>query len=70
MSALRDRLEDDLAEAERKAWDALARYKFFMFGYHAADVVRITRRLGDRRGNPFKVLVEVARDHSRRVARG
>ncbi len=63
---LRAQLEHDLAEAERKAWDALGRYKFFMFGYHAADVVKLNRRLG-RRGNPFKTLVEHARERAHTV---
>lgn len=54
-------LEADLAEAERKAWDSLARWKFWMFGYHAADVVKIKRRLGQGREPFFKELVVVAR---------
>jgi hypothetical protein len=54
-------LERDLAEAERKAWDALARWKFWMFGYHAADVIKIKRRLGRGREPFFKPLVELAR---------
>lgn len=66
MTDLRATLEADLADAERKAWDSLARYKFFMFGYHAADVVKINRRLG-RRGNPFKTLVHYARERVRTV---
>lgn len=57
---LEDQLRADLVEAEAKAWDSLARYKFFMFGYHAADVVKLRRRLG-MRGNPFKALVDLAR---------
>lgn len=58
---LEQRLRNDLAESEAKAWDSLARYKFFMFGYHAADVVKLQRRLGLKRGNPFKGLVDLAR---------
>lgn len=54
-------LESDLAESERKAIDALARYKFWMFGYHAADWVKINRRLGGKRPSPFKALVLAAR---------
>lgn len=59
---LRAQLERDLAEAERKAWDSLARWKFWMFGYHAADVVKIKRRLGRGREPFFKELVELARE--------
>lgn len=54
-------LEADLIEAERKAWDALARWKFWMFGYHAADCIKIKRRLGRGREPFFKELVEIAR---------
>ena len=54
-------LEADLADAERKAWDALARHKFWMFGYHASDVIKISRRLQLKRASPFKVLVTAAR---------
>ena len=51
-----------------QAWDALARYKFWMFGYHAARVVQLATlihrvdpgcALG---GNPFRSLVEYARE--------
>jgi len=58
---LRATLEADLAGAERKAWDALARWKFWMFGYHAADVIKIKRRLGRGREPFFKDLVLFAR---------
>ena len=53
-----------LNEAERKAWDALARYKFWMFGYYAGRWVFLNRLIGGRspRGNPFKPLVAIARD--------
>lgn len=61
MSDLRALLELDLADAERKAWDALARWKFWMFGYHAADVIKIKRRLGRSREPFFKDLVLAAR---------
>ena len=62
MSDLYRLLEADLAAAERKAWESLARYKFWMFGYHAADWVKISRRLGGKRPNPFKALVQAARE--------
>lgn len=61
MKDLRATLEADLAENERKAWDALARFKFWMFGYHAAACIRIKRQLGRGREPFFKELVEVAR---------
>lgn len=61
MSELRAILEADLAEAERKAWDSLARWKFLMFGYWAADVIKIKRRLGRGREPFFGELVAHAR---------
>lgn len=53
--------ELDLAEA--KAWDALARYKFWMFGYHAGAWVKLNRIGGFKRPNPWKALVILARGH-------
>lgn len=61
MTDLRATLEADLVDAERKAWDSLARWKLWMFGYHASDVIKIKRRLGRSREPFFKELVEVAR---------
>lgn len=54
-------LEADLKEAEEKAWDALARYKFQMFGYWAAIWVHLNRVGGFDRSNPFKATVDLAR---------
>ncbi|HLH92044.1 MAG TPA: hypothetical protein VKX28_26730 [Xanthobacteraceae bacterium] len=51
----------DLTCAERKAWDALARYKFQMFGYWAAIWVHLNRVGGFKRPNPWKKLVHAAR---------
>lgn len=56
-----DSIEAELLEEERKAIDALARYKFLMFGYHAACWVHLNRIEGKRRSNPFKRLVHQAR---------
>lgn len=61
MTDLRAQLEVDLAAAERKAWDALARWKFWMFGYWAGKVVTIKRQLGRQREPFFKDLVVAAR---------
>jgi len=55
------RLIEALAEAEKKAFDALARYKFQMFGYWAACWVHTNRVAGFHFPNPFKSLVEKAR---------
>lgn len=57
-----DRLETELDEAEHKAWDALSRYKFWMFGYHAAIWVHLNRIGEFRRPNPWAKLVTEARE--------
>jgi hypothetical protein len=57
------KMERDLAE--RKAWDALSRYKFAMFGYWCGIWVHLNRIIGDKQPNPFKKLVVVARDHAK-----
>lgn len=51
----------ELEEAELKAWDSLARYKFQMFGYWAAIWVHLNRVGGFKRPNPWKQLVVGAR---------
>jgi len=60
-------IADAMIEAEVKAWDALARYKFWMFGYHAAQWVMLNKLTTDKRNppmkNPFRGLVKVARGH-------
>ena len=49
-------------EAERKAWDSLSRYKFQMFGYHAALWVTLNRMCAVPRANPFTSLVKCAKE--------
>lgn len=58
-----ERLERELCDAEAKAFDALARYKFQMFGYWAAIWVHLNRLGEFRRPNPFSGLVHLARQH-------
>lgn len=48
-------------EAERKAIDNLARYKFSNFGYWAAWWVKLNQLSGLKRPNPFRGLVNAAR---------
>lgn len=55
-------LAKELDEAETKALDALARYKFQMFGYWAAIWVHLNRIEGKRRASPFADLVKKARE--------
>lgn len=54
-------LAHELDEAERKAWDSLGRYKFWMFGYWAAIWVHLNRIGHFKRPNPWRPLVDVAR---------
>jgi len=54
-------LSAELDEAEDKALDSLARYKFMMFGYWAAIWVHLNRISGARRSNPFRPFVQQAR---------
>ena len=56
-----DRLETAMQEAETKAWDSLAKYKFQMFGYWASIWVHLNRISGENRPNPWKPLVSQAR---------
>jgi hypothetical protein len=56
-----DRLLVKRAEAEKKAWDSLARYKFVMFGYWAAVWVHLNGVIGDKADNPFRALVQEAK---------
>lgn len=62
---LDQRLLDELSDAERKAWRALAGYKFQMFGYWAAIWVHLNRLGRFKRPNPFKALVHKAREANR-----
>jgi len=47
--------------AEQKALDALARYKFQMFGYWAAIWVHMNRMCAEKKPSPFTSLVQSAR---------
>lgn len=55
-------LAKEIEEAERKALDSLARYKFQMFGYWAGIWVHLNRIEGKRRPSPFAELVKKARE--------
>jgi len=55
------KLLEHLSEAERKAWESLARYKFQMFGYWAAIWVHLNRIGGFKRRNPWGSLAKEAR---------
>lgn len=53
-------LEVELDQAEVKAWQSLANYKFMMFGYWAAMWVHFNRIGAFHRPNPFQPLVRLA----------
>lgn len=55
-----ERIKAAMAEAELKAWEALAGYKFIMFGYHASRWVNYKNLLGEHTANPFFLLVDQA----------
>ncbi len=58
------RIRQRMAEAEASAWNALSRYKFWMFGYHASKWVRLNKLLRDfgepAAPNPWYLLVSLA----------
>ena len=60
---LKSRLEKEMKDAERKAFDSLGRYKFEMFGYWSSRWVMLNRVGGFGKANPFKDLVLLARKH-------
>jgi len=57
--------EEDILEKMQqqyvKAIRSLARYKFWMFGYHAANWVNLNKLLDQKMPNPFQGLVHNAR---------
>ncbi len=56
------RISRELDDAEAKAIDSLARYKFVMFGYWAGVWVHLNQLLERRRPSPFATLVKAARE--------
>jgi len=53
--------EEYREEAKKKAFDSLAGYKFYMFGYWAATWVQMNKLCRIREINPFNQLVDLAR---------
>ena len=56
-------LREEKDEAKRKAFDALGRYKFLMFGYWAGVWVHLNKLDPGPQPNPFTDLVKMARDY-------
>ena len=63
-----DKLLSKRGEAEVKAWNNLARYKFLMFGYWAGTWVTLNRLCEDSLPNPFRHLVICARKQKESAA--
>jgi len=57
---MEERIKELMKAEEAKAWKALAGYKFYMFGYHAAAWVKLNQLLPEPFSNPFKTLVRFA----------
>ena len=61
---MEDKVRDAMKDAESKAWEALSGYKFIMFGYHASRWVNYNRLLPKGESNPFRQLVNIAREYA------
>lgn len=61
------RMAREIREAAFKALDALSRYKFLMFGYHAGVWVKLNRIQGNKKPNPFARLVQLAKEELRKL---
>lgn len=57
-----NKLKEMKQEALENAIDSLARYKFVMFGYWSAIWVHLNQLDTEKEANPFKGLVEKARE--------
>jgi hypothetical protein len=57
-----DYLKEHKQEAYEKAIDALSRYKFMMFGYWSAIWVHLNQIDQDKERNPFRELIDKARE--------
>lgn len=54
-------IKEAKTQAKQKALDSLAKYKFQMFGYHAALWTTLNRLDDNLEPNPFSSLVTLAR---------
>ena len=55
------KIMEQMKDSEHKAWKALAGYKFWMFGYHAARWINYNNLLDKKQGSPLTALVKLAR---------
>ena len=58
---IKETIRPEREEARRKAFDALSRYKFLMFGYWAATWVKLNKLDPRPLPNPFSDFVKLAR---------
>jgi len=56
-----DKILNELSAKETAAWDSLSKYKFIMFGYHAAIWVTLNRIHRCHQRNPFLGVVKLAK---------
>ena len=61
-------LQEHKQEALENAIDSLARYKFMLFGYWAAIWIHLNQIDAEKQPNPFRALVEAARQIQGRMA--
>jgi hypothetical protein len=61
-NSLLNRIAEHKKEAFEQAIDSLSRYKFMMFGYWSAIWVHLNQIDKEKEVNPFRMLVEVARE--------
>lgn len=59
----------EMQEVELRAWDALSRYKFYLFGYWACHWVNLNRYASLKYPNPFHGLVKIAKRHDKPVVK-
>jgi hypothetical protein len=62
MESTQNELEKERNIARDKALDSLGRYKFMQFGYWAAIWVHLNRLCLYQMPNPFKEIVNTAKD--------
>ena len=66
---LERKLRAEMREAEFKAWDSLARYKFQMFGYWSAIWVHLNKLGEFKDPNPWSDLVRTAKPKAAKIKR-
>jgi hypothetical protein len=66
---LERKLRAEMREAEYKAWNSLAGYKFQMFGYWSAIWVHLNKLGEFKDPNPWSDLVKTAKPKAAKAAR-